>query len=68
MTISRTDESGKLLIGTGPLPGCKKPCLWVGNEYVIRKVGTFQNEDAKKLFEAYWKKFLNMGDGNESDA
>lgn len=60
MNYIRKEESGELLIGTGNLPGRKKPCLYVGNEYHIQKVATFQNEGQKALFESYLEKFLGV--------
>ena len=60
MTYIRKDDSGEMIIGTGTLPGCVKPCLYVGKEYAIEKVATFQNDAQKRLFEAYMEKFLNM--------
>ena len=53
MKYIRKDDSGEMCIGIGELPGSKRPCLYVGNEYCIRKVASFQNGDAAELFEAF---------------
>lgn len=60
MRYIRKDDSGEMVIGSGNLPGLKKPCLYVGNEYCIEKVASFNSEDARKLFEAYFEKFLGV--------
>lgn len=58
MTYTRGDYS----IGVGMLPGLKKPCLYIGNKYCMRKVASFNSEEEAQLFIGWLEYFFRLKD------
>lgn len=47
-------------IGVGNLPNCKKKCLYIGYNGVIRKVASFSNDEEAENFERTLQYFLGL--------
>lgn len=47
-------KRGDIVIGVTHIPDRKRPCLYIGSEYVIRPLAYFKNEaDAKYFWETF---------------
>lgn len=55
-------KNGEYCICVGELPGYKKPCLLIGRDTQLRKVGTFNDQDAADSFMELFKFFIGKED------
>lgn len=55
-----TYKKGDVTIQISELPNRKRKCLLVGNDYVLTKVASFDDDEAAEMFEKAFEYFCNI--------
>ena len=56
------------VIGVTHIPGRKRPCLYIGSDYVVRPLAYFTSEECAKLFWETFKQFMGVAEQTEPRA
>lgn len=62
-----TYKKGGQSIAIGTDPYHKRKGLYIGNDYAIQRIATFNNDDDAKAFDTILMQFLGLDDGKQLD-